>query len=74
MKKKKSILIIGANGFIGKNLCVKLSEFSEFSCLRFLRTDDITSLREKIRISDVIIHLASEIRQKTQQILKIMLS
>ena len=62
MKKKKSILITGADGFIGKNLCVKLSESSEFTIFRYSRSDNFTTLEEKISLSDVIIHLASEIR------------
>ncbi|WP_444994316.1 UDP-2-acetamido-2,6-beta-L-arabino-hexul-4-ose reductase [Aliikangiella sp. IMCC44359] len=51
------VLVTGANGFIGKNLLVRLRE-RDIDVITFLRGDDITALEERIKLSDVIIHLA----------------
>ena len=52
------VLITGKQGFIGKNLSVRLNESEEFSVLSFTRDDSIDTLQEKISQSDAIVHLA----------------
>ena len=52
------ILITGANGFIGKNLVVRLQELNEFTIYSFTRDNSLQQLSEYIHITDVIVHLA----------------
>ena len=62
---KLNILITGANGFIGKNLAIKLGEqCNEFTIYKYLRKNGISELRETIKKVDVVIHLAGENRPK----------
>ncbi len=56
------ILITGSRGFIGKNLCERLNEIGEHLVLTYNRGDDEESLSYLIHQSDVIIHLAGEMR------------
>lgn len=58
----KKILVTGANGFIGKNLLVRLSELSQFSIKTFVREDDVATLSSLIAHSDFVVHLAGENR------------
>ena len=58
------ILVTGSQGFIGKNLDVRLSELSGVEVVRFTRKDKFSSLPEKIYQVDAIIHLAGENRPK----------
>lgn len=56
------ILVTGANGFIGKNLLVRLSEYPDVIISTFARDDDVTSLASLVAEADAIIHLAGENR------------
>ncbi|WP_194945232.1 NAD-dependent epimerase/dehydratase family protein [Limnohabitans sp. DM1] len=56
------ILITGANGFIGKNLGVRLRELSRFAVSEFVRGDDPAVLPQLIAQADVVVHLAGENR------------
>lgn len=56
------ILITGANGFIGKNIVVRLKELSNFSVSTFVRGDDVTRLDQLVAQSDAVVHLAGENR------------
>ena len=56
------ILITGANGFIGKNLFVRLNERLDTSVTTFVRGDDFASLPSLVRNADFIVHLAGENR------------
>ena len=56
------ILVTGANGFIGKNLLVRLSEFKEVTVSTFVRGDDITRLPSLVADADSVVHLAGENR------------
>ena len=56
------ILITGANGFIGKNLIVRLNERSDARVTTFVRGDELSSLPKLVSKSDVVVHLASENR------------
>ncbi len=61
-KKNLNILVTGADGFIGRNLCVRLSELPHICILPFVRGDSHEKLNELLRQSDAIIHLAGENR------------
>jgi len=63
---QKTLLVTGASGFIGKNLLIRLKEKLKYKVITFSRNDKIDSLGEKIKNSDQIIHLASEIRPKNR--------
>jgi UDP-2-acetamido-2,6-beta-L-arabino-hexul-4-ose reductase len=56
------LLVTGANGFIGKNLVVRLNELPNVSVSKFLRGDDIARLPQLIAESDAVVHLAGENR------------
>lgn len=58
----RRILITGANGFIGKNLIVRLNERLDACVTTFLRGDELSSLPKLVAESDVIFHLAGENR------------
>ena len=58
----RRILVTGANGFIGKNLVVRLSELSEGSVTTFVRGDDVALLPELVAKVDTVVHLAAENR------------
>ena len=58
----KNILVTGSNGFIGKNLLLRLKETGSFNLLEFNRYTDKKLLPELVRQSDVIFHLAGENR------------
>lgn len=51
------VLVTGANGFIGKNLLVHLSE-RKIEAETFVRGDSLESLQEKVSKVDFIFHLA----------------
>ena len=52
------ILITGADGFIAKNLQVRLLELSNYEILSFTRDSSIEELKLKVHESDFIFHLA----------------
>jgi UDP-2-acetamido-2,6-beta-L-arabino-hexul-4-ose reductase len=56
------ILITGANGFIGKNLVVKLGEIEGFEVVRFTRENEVDELPALVGCADAIVHLAGENR------------
>lgn len=56
------ILITGANGFIGKNLIVRLNERLDVSVTTFVRGDELSSLPKLVSKTDVVVHLAGENR------------
>lgn len=56
------ILVTGAYGFIGKNLCLRLEEYGKFQVYKFGRRDDETILNTLVAKSDAIVHLAAENR------------
>jgi UDP-2-acetamido-2,6-beta-L-arabino-hexul-4-ose reductase len=58
----KRVLITGANGFIGKNLQVRLSELTGFTVSTFLRGDNVVQLPTLVANADAVLHLAGENR------------
>ena len=52
------ILITGSNGFIGKNLMLKLHEANKYKIDTFDKKDEFNSLHNFIERADIIIHLA----------------
>lgn len=56
------ILVTGANGFIGKNLVLRLSEQAGTEVLTFKRGDTDAALQAALSVADAVIHLAGENR------------
>jgi UDP-2-acetamido-2,6-beta-L-arabino-hexul-4-ose reductase len=56
------ILVTGANGFVGKNLIVRLKEHSSVTVTTFVRGDDISTLPQLVSEADAVVHLAGENR------------
>ncbi len=52
------ILITGTNGFIAKNLMVRLGELPNYEVLNFSREQDLANLELLVNESDFIFHLA----------------
>jgi UDP-2-acetamido-2,6-beta-L-arabino-hexul-4-ose reductase len=52
------VLITGANGFVGKNLALRLSERDDIEVFSFTRDEDIDDLTALVREVDFIFHLA----------------
>ena len=59
---KQRILVTGANGFIGKNLLIRLGENPDVEILSFVRGDSVEFLWTLVAMADVVIHLAGENR------------
>jgi UDP-2-acetamido-2,6-beta-L-arabino-hexul-4-ose reductase len=57
------VLVTGSNGFVGKNLLVRLSEL-DIDYDTFTRKDDLSVLAEKVQRCDLIVHLAGVNRPK----------
>ncbi len=56
------ILVTGANGFIGKNLRIRLDEQPNYETLLFVRGDSLQILRSQVAQADAVVHLAGENR------------
>lgn len=56
------VLVTGANGFIGKNLVLRLRERADTEVLTLVRGDGNAALREALAHADVVVHLAGENR------------
>lgn len=52
------VLVTGANGFIGKNLTLRLGELPGFEVSRFDRSDAPAALQGKVAGADAVVHLA----------------
>lgn len=66
----RQILVTGANGFIGRNLIVRLSELQDLTVIPFVRGDDVSSLQGLVSQVDAVIHLAGENRPKDDEAFK----
>ena len=49
------ILVTGANGFIGKNLVVRLSELANVTVSTFVRGNDIAQLAQLVSEVDAVV-------------------
>ena len=58
LNRQHLILVTGANGFIGKNLVVRLKELPNIQVITFVRGDDLNFLVESAKKADAIFHLA----------------
>lgn len=56
------VLVTGANGFIGKNLIIRLRELTNVTVSTFVRGDDAALLPQLVSQADAIVHLAGENR------------
>ena len=56
------VLVTGAEGFIGKNLVLKLREQIDTKTLTFVRGQDRVTLKELLANADAVVHLAGENR------------
>lgn len=52
------VLVTGSNGFIGKNLIVRLGELAGYEAIAFNRTHSLADLKSRIDQCDAIVHLA----------------
>lgn len=59
------VLVTGANGFIGKNLVLRLREQADTEVLSFVRGDSDDQLQAALVLADAVIHLAGENRPAT---------
>ena len=59
-----NILVTGADGFLGKNLCIYLSNKKKINIYKFNKKNSYNDLREYIFKSSIIFHLAGENRNK----------
>jgi UDP-2-acetamido-2,6-beta-L-arabino-hexul-4-ose reductase len=62
------VLITGANGFIGKNLQVRLSELPDMAASTFVRGDDTAKLPGLVAQADAVVHLAGENRPADESV------
>jgi UDP-2-acetamido-2,6-beta-L-arabino-hexul-4-ose reductase len=56
------VLVTGANGFVGKNLVLRLREQADTEVLTFVRGDSEAALQAALSVVDAVIHLAGENR------------
>lgn len=56
------VLVTGANGFIGKNLVLRLREQVDIEVLTYVRGQDNKALRDLLARADAVVHLAAENR------------
>ena len=66
MSKPLKVLVTGSEGFIGKNLVLKLNEYSKFQTIEFNRKSNPEKIKELIKKCDALIHLAGENRPKNE--------
>ena len=70
INKKINVLITGADGFIGKNLCIRLKELSNFEVYKFLRCDGVNNIEKLLTKADILVHLAGENRPQDISLFK----
>ena len=63
-QKCPRILVTGANGFIGRNLVLRFDKELNWDVTTFIKSDPISKLRESLKQTDIVVHLAGENRPK----------
>ena len=58
------VLVTGSNGFIGKNLTVRLSELAGYEAIGFDRDNSLDDLAERVGRAGAVVHLAGINRPK----------
>jgi UDP-2-acetamido-2,6-beta-L-arabino-hexul-4-ose reductase len=58
------VLITGSNGFIGRNMAVRLGELEGYEVLGFDKENSFDDLRQAVEAADAVVHLAG--RQPTR--------
>lgn len=61
------VLVTGANGFIGKNLCITLERYPNIEVQKFTRDSSLDELSQFVQESDFIFHLAGVNRPKDEK-------
>lgn len=61
------VLITGSNGFVGRNLAVRLRELGGYEVIGFDKEDSLADLRERVEQADAIVHLAGVNRPKDEK-------
>lgn len=61
------VLVTGANGFIGKNLCAELSELNNITLYKYDKSSNSSDLEKYIINSDFIFHLAGVNRSESEE-------
>ena len=69
-KKKKNIVITGANGFIAKNLISRLQYNDNFIIHKVTKKTKKITLKKYLLLSDAVFHLAGENRPKKSFLFK----
>ena len=59
------VLITGSNGFIGKNLALRIKEEGKYEILTFARGDSDQHLSNMLLNADLVVHLAGENRPES---------
>ena len=58
------VLVTGSDGFIGRNLTVRLGELAGYEAIGFDREDSLDDLAEQVGRADAVVHLAGVNRPK----------
>lgn len=58
------VVVTGSNGFIGKNLCLRLKELNTFEIFQVKRETSLDETTEVLKNADVVFHLAGVNRPK----------
>ena len=62
----KTVLVTGADGFLGQNLCIALQERADVEVIKFGRGDQWESLIDSVARADAVVHFAGENRPKDE--------
>lgn len=64
---KPTVLITGANGFLGQNVAFYLEDRKEVNILKYTKDNDINDLKKMIGSADFIFHFAGENRNPLKE-------
>ena len=62
-----NVLITGSNGFIGKNLKIRLEKLKRFNIIEFNREHSEKDLLIAVKKAEIIVHLAGENRPENKE-------